>query len=80
MEKVCGDIVEVPHVKSIHHVHIWAISTTEIALTAHVVVDDISVMGDIKKDVRTRLDGDGISHATLEFEAPGEECCCRCDC
>src|SRR6476659_1543633 len=33
-------ITGVQHVKHVHHVHLWSISTTENALTAHVVIDE----------------------------------------
>ena len=34
-------LLEDPNVKAIHHLHIWPISTTENALTAHVVLNDL---------------------------------------
>ncbi len=69
------------HVKEVHHVHIWAISTTENALTAHVVVDDVARMEEVKHTLRYRLQEAGIQHATLEIEADGSRCCkheCEC--
>lgn len=35
-EEIAEDMLKVPGVKDVHHLHIWAISTTEIALTARV--------------------------------------------
>ena len=55
-----------------HHLHIWALSTTENALTAHVVVDDLAEEKEIKHAVKDALAGVGIQHATLELEKSGE--------
>ena len=67
-------IVEQPGVESCHHLHIWAISTTETALTAHVVIDNMEKMEEIKHLIKSRLDEAGIHHATLEFECIGVSC------
>ena len=37
-EKIGRVILEQPGVESYHHLHIWALSTTETALTAHIVI------------------------------------------
>lgn len=71
-------IVEQLGVESCHHLHIWAISTTETALTAHVVVDDIAKMEEIKHRIKEALEAAGIHHATLEIE--GEEVTCSTEC
>lgn len=63
-----------PNVKEVHHVHVWAISTTKNALTGHVVVGDISAMEQTKEEIKHRLRQTGIAHATLEIETEG----CRC--
>lgn len=73
-DHVVDIMASTPGVKDVHHVHIWAISTTQNALTAHLVVDDISAMEGVKNDVRTRLREAGINHATLETEAVGAHC------
>lgn len=62
-------------VKDLHHIHIWAISTTEYALTAHVVIADAADEGTAKIAVKKCLADLSISHSTLEFEYPGVECC-----
>lgn len=48
-------IVEQPGVESCHHLHIWAISTTETALTAHVVIDNMEKMEEIKHLIKSRI-------------------------
>jgi cobalt-zinc-cadmium efflux system protein len=69
-----------PGISDVHHLHVWAISTTEIALTAHLVkpdgrLDD-ALLRDMDQGLRTRF---GIHHATLQLEqqgcGPGAEDC-----
>lgn len=70
----------VPQVKDMHHIHIWAISTTENALTAHVAVASPSEEGTVKEAVKHELCELGITHSTLEFEYPGGNRCMAEDC
>lgn len=62
------------HVKSIHHIHVWAISTTETALTAHIVVDDLSCWPHVSEHLKHTLAEHGISHVTLEPETADSHC------
>lgn len=73
-QKVVKAIRALPGVDDIHHIHIWAISTTENALTAHIVLKQPESMQEVKHLIRHRLEDFGIGHATLEFEVPGEHC------
>lgn len=61
-----------PRVRDVHHVHIWPLSTTENALTAHVVVNSATGLEGLKHYIKEQLAAHGIAHATLEFELPGE--------
>lgn len=79
MVKVQHVIEETPDVESVHHLHIWAISTTEIALTAHIVVSNYNKMDEIKKKIKENLKDIGIGHATLEFENDKRSCTAGCD-
>ena len=65
----------VPGVRAVHHIHVWAISTTENALTAHVVLDSLSRMEEVKHALKELLGRSEIPHATLEFESVTERCC-----
>ena len=67
-------MTDVPGVKAVHHIHVWAISTTENALTAHVVLESLSRMEEVKHDLKDLLNHAGIPHATLEFESAAERC------
>ena len=77
LEEVERTIASVEGVRGVHHIHIWAISTTENALTAHVVLEPEAEarMEQVKHQVKERLHEAGIGHATLEFETAGEHCC-----
>ncbi|MEO6130861.1 MAG: cation diffusion facilitator family transporter, partial [Saprospiraceae bacterium] len=69
-------------VKEIHHIHIWAMSTTENALTAHLVLEgNVSIDEEqkIKEHLRHEFFHLNIHHITLETErenavCEGEEC------
>ncbi len=66
-------------VEEMHHVHIWAVSTSENAITAHVVVSDLNSIPEIKSEVRQILRDQGITHSTLEFEVKEENCDGECE-
>lgn len=55
-----------------HHLHVWAISTTEIAATFHVVLKDLKMITKVKDDLKKRLKEKGISHCTIECDSPEE--------
>ena len=78
-ERVRRSIMETdPRIEDVHHVHIWAISTTQNALTAHVVVRSLDEAEGLKHEIKHRLEHEGIGHATLEFELCGEHCAKEC--
>ena len=60
-------------VQNVHHIHLWHLDESRIALEAHVVVtaqnlEDVEILkGILKKMLREDF---AISHSTLEFEAP----------
>lgn len=67
-------MLQTDNVLDVHHVHIWAISTTENALTAHVVIEDLSTMEQTKSQLKHQLSDLGICHATLEIENKDSDC------
>ena len=70
LERIKAVIAQTKHVNRVEHVHVWALSTTENALTAHVVIDDqlsfdnkVKVVGEIKH----ALEHHNIQHSTIEM-------------
>lgn len=61
-------------VKSIHHLHVWPLSTTENALTVHAVITDVSRLDGIIVDMKRRAKRHGVSHATIEAETEASPC------
>jgi cobalt-zinc-cadmium efflux system protein len=76
LEKIRAELLKGKGVVDVHHMHVWALSTTENALTAHVVIDPeyFSAFDTIKHDLRHRLEHLDIIHSTFEPEFSEEEC------
>lgn len=66
-------LAEQDGVAAVHHVHIWALGSSEIALTAHLVRplagDHDQFIDAVARRLRERF---GISHATLQVEHGGD--------
>jgi cation diffusion facilitator family transporter len=71
--------LQVDGVREIHHLHIWALSTTQNALTAHVVVASLEDGEAVKNRIKEILSEEHIPHATLELETAAECCTDRTD-
>lgn len=80
IEKIREAALRVSGVKDIHHIHVWAMSTAENAMTAHLVISD-SISHEetslLKVKFKHELQHLGIQHATLETEIEdcSEEAC-----
>lgn len=74
IEEIKSVILQHPAVESIHHLHIWAISTTETALTVHVVLRNLETMEISKQELKKILAAHLISHATIEIETADGMC------
>jgi cobalt-zinc-cadmium efflux system protein len=70
-------LASVPGVLEVHDLHIWGLSTTQTALTAHLVCNDPAAERSLH-DVTTALrDRFGIGHATLQIETDADAKLCR---
>ena len=61
----------------LHHIHIWALSTNQNAMTAHLVLKDGTTNAEemkIKNDLKNRLEYENIHHVTLETEHENDHC------
>lgn len=66
-------------VEAVHDLHVWPMSTTEVALTAHLVMPAGGAPGSFLREVAAGLEMRfGVGHATLQIES-GEAPCVR-DC
>ncbi len=62
-------LMDIDHVDSIHDLHVWPLSTSEIALTVHIVVNNNKIDNDYIRDLQQYLqDYFGIDHATIQIE------------
>lgn len=71
LKKIKEKVLKIDGVVDFHHLHVWAISTTENAMTAHVVVSDKlsnAQISQLKHHVKHELGHLNIQHATLETE------------
>ncbi len=71
LRSVQAAIEKISGVQNIHHIHIWALSTTENALTGHVVLKreiGIEEQEKIKNEIKHLLLHRKIQHVTLETE------------
>lgn len=69
LSKISPLLLDVSGVKAVHHIHIWALSTTQNAITAQVMVDsslDLAGQHLIRKKLKEILNREGIQHVTLE--------------
>lgn len=66
---VKGYLGSIPGVTEVHDLHIWGMSTTDVALTAHMVKADVQdeevLLAETCRELHARF---GIEHATLQIE------------
>jgi cobalt-zinc-cadmium efflux system protein len=72
---VRGYLENLPGVAGVHDLHIWAMSTTETALTVHLVCNDDQTGDGLLMDAAHELEhGFGIHHSTIQIETGEREC------
>ena len=77
IDDIKATAMKVKGVKGLHHIHIWAISTTENAMTAHLVLAlDTTTEQEqkIKHELKHEFGHKNISHITLETERENQSC------
>jgi cobalt-zinc-cadmium efflux system protein len=76
-QKITACLAALPGVDSIHDLHVWPVSTTETALTAHLVrgaaTDDSALLAAAQHELEEHF---GILHATLQLEFAASGCQC----
>ena len=71
LENIKKIILQIDHVKQVGHVHVWPLSTTENALTAHVALDEQLTFDEklnVIADIRHELLHHNIHHSTIELQ------------
>lgn len=76
LSEVKEAILDADGVDSMHHLHVWAMSTTESAMTVHVVVDNPTDIDMVIDNVRKAVRPFGIVHSTVEAETRNASCAC----
>lgn len=78
LDQVRSFLSSLPKVEAVHDLHVWAMSTTEVALTAHLVMPwsecPPAFLAGLEHELEDRF---GIAHVTVQIEAPSERACVR---
>ncbi len=69
-------LAEVPGVLEIHDLHVWGMSTSEVMLTAHLVITESSRQVSLKEAESVLRERFAITHTTLQFEDPSTSQAC----
>jgi cobalt-zinc-cadmium efflux system protein len=75
--EVDAAIRAVPEVRGVHDLHIWSISSADLALSAHIEAEEATLTESaaLLVGIKQMLARDfGIGHVTLELEPAGGEC------
>ena len=77
MEAIKNYLSGLPQVSQLHDLHVWAISTTEVALSVHLIITDSDrLAANFLTQIQRQLhDEYGIEHATIQLEKEGDEQC-----
>ncbi len=73
-------LMSIDHVNCIHDLHVWPLSTTEIALTVHLVMNNDSLDNKFLRNLQQHLrDHFGVAHSTIQVERSMGEIDCMLD-
>jgi len=80
IEEVDKYLCSLDGVKEVHDLHIWAMSTTEISLTVHLVMPDEQKDDNFLSKVCKQLNEKfGIEHSTIQIEKSAQSANCHCE-
>ncbi len=78
LAEVGSFIKNFPGIKGVHHLHVWSLSSSFRALSAHIVIDDmqisrtVNITGELERQLAERY---SIDHPTFQLESqPGRDC------
>lgn len=73
LREVRACLMELPGVQEVHDLHVWSMSTSQVALTAHLVVSDETATDTARLLTKAQEELDEhfhIEHVTLQVESP----------
>jgi cobalt-zinc-cadmium efflux system protein len=76
VQKIRDYFSHLKEVKTYHDLHIWAMSTTEAAMTVHLVVPEGDTDGFLSKVKHDLLHNFNIIHTTIQIERSGDDSNC----
>jgi cobalt-zinc-cadmium efflux system protein len=80
IEEVDKYLCSLDGVKEVHDLHIWAMSTTEISLTVHLIMPDEQKDDNFLSKVCRQLHNKyGIEHSTIQIEKSAQSANCHCE-
>jgi cobalt-zinc-cadmium efflux system protein len=77
IQEIKGLITSQDNIIEAHHIHVWALSTTENALTAHVSLNDALTFDEkmaLVQNLKHELMHHNIHHSTIEIETALSDC------
>ncbi len=75
-EAVQRYLESLPGVQEVHHLHVWGLSTTDAAMTVHLVLSQPALNNDLLSRIRREMrDRHRIDHATIQFESYEDSVC-----
>jgi cobalt-zinc-cadmium efflux system protein len=76
VEQIAADIAKMHDVIDVHDVHLWPVAHNQVAFSAHILVDDKTLMEaeETKKNIEAMLKEAGVHHSTLQIECSCIDC------
>lgn len=71
-------IQQIPHVRSLHDLHVWSLDSLYNVASLHVVINTEehfpAILKETKDNIKELMKKEGIEHITVEFETNEEDC------
>jgi cobalt-zinc-cadmium efflux system protein len=77
VDKLKADLLSIPEVEDVHHLHLWSLDGEKHVLTTHVKLKNIQALSTllaVKKAFREKLKPYPLEHHTIEVELKEENC------
>ena len=77
LKEIETKLESIPHVASLHHMHVWSMEGTDHVFTTHIKLKDLTQFQqllDVKRAVKDVLQEYHFDHYTIETELDSESC------